>query len=86
MPDKAIVFVDGQNLYHSVREAFGYTYSNYDILALAQKMAGQNKWDLAETRFYTGVPDPVDDPFWNNFWAQTQNAVKSSIILSNLTK
>ncbi|MBI4349964.1 MAG: NYN domain-containing protein [Elusimicrobia bacterium] len=70
MADKAIVFVDGQNLYHSIREAFGYTYPNYDILALAQKITGQNNWDLAETRFYTGVPDPVDDPFWNNFWAR----------------
>jgi hypothetical protein len=23
--------VDGQNLFHSAREAFGYTYPNYDI-------------------------------------------------------
>lgn len=27
-----------------------------------------NAWDLIEVRFYTGVPDTRDDPFWNHFW------------------
>jgi uncharacterized LabA/DUF88 family protein len=26
-------------------------------------------WKLKETRFYTGVPDPADDPRWSHFWA-----------------
>ena len=29
---RAVIFVDGQNLYHAAREAFGYTYPNYDRL------------------------------------------------------
>jgi len=33
---RTIAFIDGQNLYHSVREAFGYTYPNYDVQMLAQ--------------------------------------------------
>ena len=65
---RAVAFVDGQNLYHSVRESFGYTYPNYDVHALARALCRSRGWDLAETRFYTGVPDPTDDPFWNKFW------------------
>lgn len=65
---RAVAFVDGQNLFHSVREAFGYTYPNYDVNALARVVATAKGWQLAETRFYTGVPDPSDDPFWNHFW------------------
>jgi hypothetical protein len=26
---RAVVFVDGQNLFHSVRESFGYTYPGF---------------------------------------------------------
>ena len=28
---RAVVFVDGQNLFHAAREAFGYTYPSYDV-------------------------------------------------------
>lgn len=27
---RAVVFVDGQNLFHSAKNCFGYTYPNYD--------------------------------------------------------
>jgi len=26
-------------------------------------------WALSQTRFYTGIPDPDDDPFWHGFWS-----------------
>ncbi|MBU1205317.1 MAG: hypothetical protein KKH04_00065 [Proteobacteria bacterium] len=26
-------FIDGQNLYHDVRESFGYTCPNYDVIS-----------------------------------------------------
>jgi len=35
---RAVVFIDGQNLFHAAREAFGYTYPNYDILPLARRI------------------------------------------------
>ncbi len=35
---RAVVFVDGQNLFHAAREAFGYTYPNYDVSALAKQI------------------------------------------------
>ncbi len=66
---RVITFIDGQNLFHSVRESFGYGHPNYDILALSSKLCEMNNWQLGEARFYTGVPDPSDNPFWNEFWA-----------------
>jgi len=65
---RAVVFVDGQNLFHSAKEAFGYTYPNYDIGRLAGEVCRAAGWQLTEIRFYTGVPDSQDDPFWHHFW------------------
>lgn len=66
---RAIAFVDGQNLFRSAKEAFGYTWPNYDVGRLAAAICEREGWILAETRFYTGVPELADDPFWHNFWA-----------------
>ena len=65
---RAIVFFDGQNLYHAARHSFGYSYPNYDPIALAAAVCKAQGWELAEVRFYTGVPDREDEPFWNHFW------------------
>jgi len=65
---RTVSFIDGQNLYHSVRESFGYTYPNYDVKSLSQLVCQRKGWDLIQTRFYTGVPDQSDGPFWNYFW------------------
>lgn len=65
---RTIVFADGQNLFHSARESFGYTYPNYDIQALAEALCRSQAWDPVQVRFYTGVPDGADDPYWNTFW------------------
>lgn len=65
---RAVVFVDGQNLFHAAREAFGYTYPNYDVLALAAELCALQGWSPAEVRFYTGIPDASDDAFWHHFW------------------
>ncbi len=62
-------FVDGQNLFHGAREAFGYTFPNFDPLALARDVCGGRGWTLVSTHFFTGVPDAVDNPRWNHFWA-----------------
>jgi uncharacterized LabA/DUF88 family protein len=67
---RAIVFIDGQNLYHSVRAAFDYTYPNYDVLALAQKLCAIKGWQLKQVRFYTEVPDIRDNRRWHQFWSK----------------
>lgn len=63
-----IAFVDGQNLFYAAKEAFGYTYPNYDPLELAHRVCTAQDWELTSVRFYTGVPDAEDNPFWNHFW------------------
>jgi len=65
---RAVVFVDGQSLFYAAKGAFGYTYPNYDIKMLAEKICSKRDWVLSETRFYTGIPDTEDDSFWHNFW------------------
>src|SRR3989338_4615113 len=65
---KVIAFVDGQNLFYAAREAFGYTYPNYDALTLTQKICVSKDWRLELCCFYTGVPEILDKPFWHEFW------------------
>jgi uncharacterized LabA/DUF88 family protein len=65
---RAVAFVDGQNLYRSAKAAFGYHYPNYDVHALASVLCARQDWQLRQVRFYTGVPDAADNPFWNHFW------------------
>lgn len=65
---RAKVYIDGQNLFHGIREAFGYTYPNYDVLRLSSLICERHGWRLLQTHFYTGIPDPSDNPFWHHFW------------------
>lgn len=65
---RAIAFIDGQNLFHAAKEAFGYSYPNYDCAALVREICQQHGWQMGGVRFYTGVPERRDDPAWNHFW------------------
>ncbi len=65
---RVITFIDGQNLYHAVKAAFGYPYPNYDVVKLAHAVAVQQGWLDAGVQFYTGVPEASDHDFWNAFW------------------
>jgi len=64
---RAIAFIDGQNLFHSAKEAFGYRYPNYDVVKLAKLVCEEQKWTLGGVHFYTGVPEASDNPFWSHF-------------------
>jgi uncharacterized LabA/DUF88 family protein len=61
-------FFDGQNLFYAVKQAFGYRWPNYDVLALAQAVCATRGWSLEGTHFYRGLPKATDDAFWNQFW------------------
>lgn len=65
---RTYVFIDGQNLFHTAKAAFGHRYPNYDVVKLARLVCEQQGWELAQTRFYTGIPDASDNAFWNHFW------------------
>lgn len=74
---RAVVFFDGQNLFHAAREAFGYTYPNYDPIALARSVCHASGWELRQVRFYTGIPDPTVSSFWHHFWMRKLAALGS---------
>ena len=67
---RAIAFLDGQNLFHSARQAFGTTFPDYDPVALAQAVCRSRSWQLKQVRFYTGVPAEAIDPYWHGFWSR----------------
>jgi hypothetical protein len=57
MTRRVVGFVDGQNLFYAAKQAFGYTYPNYDPRRLTEVVAEAQGWTVAGIRFYTGVPD-----------------------------
>ena len=65
---RTIAYVDGQNLFNSAKEAFGYHYPNYNIRRLTETICKQKRWDLTAVHFYTGIPDPDIDPNRHHFW------------------
>lgn len=65
---RTVAFFDGQNLFHCAKAAFGYTYPNFDPVALTNAVCAQQGWLSTGVRFYTGVPDSTDNPTWNHFW------------------
>ncbi len=66
---RAVVFIDGQNLFHAAKDAFGYRHPNFDVKKLSEKLCEPGTYVLQEIRFYTGMPDKQDNPFWNCFWS-----------------
>ncbi len=67
-PKRTFAFVDGQNLFYAAKHAFGYTYPNYDPLALARAACDANDWQLEQVHFYTGLPREEDNARWHHFW------------------
>ena len=70
---QTIVFVDGQNLYHLAKYAWGpggpYEHPSYDVQQLAQTLVDLAPGrTLVDTHFYTGVPDATARPRLNRFW------------------
>ena len=66
---RATAFFDGQNLFHSVKKAFGYSYPNYDAKLLAQTICDIKDWELTQTRLYTGIHSHTENPLWHHFWS-----------------
>lgn len=63
-----MAFVDGQNLFYGARDAFGYTWPNFDVTKLVRAICGQKGWRGDGIQFYTGVPEPEDHFLWHHFW------------------
>jgi len=48
---RAITFIDGQNLFYAAKDAFGYPYPNYDVVALSEAVCRLRGWQLQQVRF-----------------------------------
>lgn len=67
---RTVAFIDGQNLFHAAKHAYGYSYPNYDPLALSRAVCADRSWLLRSTSFYSGIPAAEDNQDWNYFWAK----------------
>lgn len=85
-----IVFIDGQNLFHTAKECWSklssntpnpYLYPSYDVEKLARFLVSLSPdRQLKQIRLYTGVPKPDIGPkekFWHAFWSNKIAYLKS---------
>lgn len=72
----AIAFVDGQNLFHHAKAAFGHPHPNYDPTKLHEEVCRLNGWRSTLVRFYTGVHTPEQDELWSGYWSNRVLAMK----------
>lgn len=78
---RAVAFIDGQNLYHHAKAAFGHHHPNYDPTKLLNAVCGLNNWVPAGIRFYTGIPSATHAPMWHGYWANRLLSMTRSGVL-----
>lgn len=67
--DRVHAFFDGQNLFLTAKECFGYTYPNFDPIKLAEKITSQEpNRQLTKIHFYTGVHSKKENEFLHTLW------------------
>ena len=64
----AVAFIDGQNLNHHAKAAFGHpSPGNYDPKKLTDAVCAAGGWQSRGARFYTGTPITRMDSFWHAY-------------------
>lgn len=95
---RTIIFFDGQNLYHGVKDAWGvkdalgninnpnYFYPSFDVEQLADAIVQATPGRIiSQIRFYTGVPDPnlgAKEKFWHTFWSNKLRYLKNKGVVT----
>ena len=59
---RAVVFFDGQNLFYAAKEAFGYSYPNYDPKLSGRKSLRLQRLDGSRQSLLHGVPSAATSP------------------------
>lgn len=67
---KADFFIDGQNLFLTVKRLYGYQHPNFDVLKLCSSIAEKKGWEVGTIRFYTGMPGLTESPHWHDYWSR----------------
>ncbi len=78
---RVIAFIDGQNLFRSVKDQWGYHYPSYDVVKLSRAVGdlrASEGWNAPRVRFYTGVPSRSRNPMWASFWQHKAASMRSS--------
>jgi uncharacterized LabA/DUF88 family protein len=76
---RVCAFVDGYNLFKSVKACFQYPKPNYDIKKLVEavlRMAPNRQ--LVSAHFYIGIPTHIDDAQSNRWWTRKLAAMGRS--------
>lgn len=77
---RVVVFFDCQNLFQSAKEAWGYSFPNFDPIELSKMIVRSHasaQWLLHGIRLYTGIHDHSINPRWHKFWTNKLNAHKA---------
>jgi uncharacterized LabA/DUF88 family protein len=74
---RAGVFVDGQNLFASARDAFGVMAPSFDVVALSRAVAIPRGWEVAAVHFYSGVPTERDNAPLHRAWARQLRGMRA---------
>lgn len=78
-PCRVHAFFDGQNLFHAVQRAFGYTFPNCDPLRLAEAVVRLTPdRQLLGVHYYTGIPSRHRNLRWHRFWSAKIRAMTAS--------
>ncbi|MDL2263109.1 NYN domain-containing protein [Synergistaceae bacterium OttesenSCG-928-I11] len=77
---RVVAFFDSQNLFQSAKNAWGYSFPNFDPIELSKMIVrahAPDQWWLRGIRIYTGIHDHSINPKWHKFWANKLNAHKA---------
>lgn len=88
-PDKIRVhtFIDAQNLYSAVRDAFKYKMPNFDPVRLSEEVTAiMPNRELKKVHLYTGVHDRAENAFWHDFWVNKLRPLEKNDLVHVFTK
>ena len=85
MPDsprieRAVSFIDRQNLFRHAKDAFGHHHPNCDPHKLADAVCADRGLVKHGVRFHTGIPSADRAPMWPNHWIRRLTAVRRSVV------
>lgn len=72
---RADVFIDGQNLFHSVKMLFGHRNPDFDVRKIATELCALRSLTVGRIFFYTGMPSQEESPDWHAYWTRKLSSV-----------
>ncbi len=71
---KVVTFFDIQNFYLTSKSAWGFSYPNFDPIALSTLVTSRHTdWKLTGIKLYTGIHSIAKNERWHKFWTNKLN-------------